>query len=441
VYALGQTLTCIKTNTSRFRIDRYFTQGRNFDLLIGADLENDERAVVIKAIRYDASGDAGNDAKARDARRDLLDVEMLAMETVSPRFPMPCAMIFVDPRLGGASEYAERPPADFAEERAKALAANAHDEAGYEPLYIYEFVEGKTLDVFVHEHGPTGIEPSLALRLLRQIAEGVDALHEHGFIHRALAPEHIVVTPQHDAFIIGLGNATRKRERVSTAKTCGHALYTASEIDRELSGRFLTPHADVYSLGGLLAFMLAGEHPTGDPARPHTRRAIERIGALPSGYGLLVAHCTQPLHKKRSRSARELLRFLDPAALPDQTTPSFGELALANLWSASRAQEAPVGRMNPGPLVDRARETTSQPPDDLSVDAPVDAPVDETKGEPAEAEPMPGAEAMTDAVPQPTQDMSDAPSTVRMGVRVAVGLVSLALVVIAIIVTVRHATP
>jgi hypothetical protein len=53
----GQFLVDARTGESRFRLQRYFRQGRSFDLLLAQDTHHDDALVVVKAIRYDDDRD------------------------------------------------------------------------------------------------------------------------------------------------------------------------------------------------------------------------------------------------------------------------------------------------------------------------------------------------------------------------------------------------
>jgi len=57
---------------------------------------------------------------------------------------------------------------------------------------VLELVEGPTLADRI-AHGPIPVDE--ALTIARQIAEALEAAHEHGIIHRDLKPANIKVRP------------------------------------------------------------------------------------------------------------------------------------------------------------------------------------------------------------------------------------------------------
>jgi serine/threonine protein kinase len=234
-------------------------------------------------------------------------------------------------------------------------------------------MDAEPLTAWLARRFPNGAPIDLALDLIRQIASALDALHEHGFVHRCVAPEHILVDSENRVSLVGMGNATRKNTRVSTTKEFFHPQFSAPEIERELSGKFIIPRNDIYSLGCLLGFLVSGEAPTGYPESPWSRTAHDRILALPVGVGLLIAHCLQPMAKKRFAHMGRILPFLEPQLLPDKTHRDFAELTLTVPWLGNQPNAARVGHLSPGPLVNRSGITQNL----RAVDLPPSMGVDE----------------------------------------------------------------
>ena len=70
------------------------------------------------------------------------------------------------------------------------------------PALVMEFVDGPTLADRIAQ-GPLGIDE--ALPIARQIAEALEAAHEHGIIHRDLKPANIKLRPDGTVKVLDFG--------------------------------------------------------------------------------------------------------------------------------------------------------------------------------------------------------------------------------------------
>ena len=141
-----------------------------------------------------------------------------------------------------------------------------YDEATQLPFLVMELLEGQTLDEWVRREGPIDAEP--ALRLLEQVASGLDAAHAHRepsgavkpIVHRDLKPENLFLARQHDrsiiAKILGYGVAKVLGEAGTIARELrGTPLYMSFE---QITGRALAAQTDVWALGLISFYMLTG---------------------------------------------------------------------------------------------------------------------------------------------------------------------------------------
>lgn len=140
---------------------------------------------------------------------------------------------------------------------------------------VMEYVEGETLHRLLRREGTLPI--NRAVKLLRQIADGVEAAHEAGILHRDLKPANIFIMTKgksDDGFIkVGdFGLAKIINQTVTDAAS------NAAPSSRGIVGtpEFMSPEqmqpelgvdvrADVYALGTIAYLMLGGRTPfTGD---------------------------------------------------------------------------------------------------------------------------------------------------------------------------------
>jgi serine/threonine protein kinase len=336
-FSTGEIIADVRDPQVRFRVVRYLRQSTSADLVLGESVATGEM-VVMRAPRHD---DAWTVAQIRE-RRALADLEMFASEAVSPYVPMPVALVHVDnPEL-------------------TARDASLRDS---EPIVVHRFVPGTSLPAWMAANAPNGLTPELGLRMARVVAAAMHAVHEHGFVMRGLRPDHIIVSDNLEVHVVGFSRAGKKTERVSPLRPYHDESYSAPEIARELSGKFVTPRADIYSFGAVLAYIFTGEPPTGNPNAPFTRTAQQRIAALPEGIGLIIAHCMQPLHKKRFASLERLIPMLELDSLPGPTTADFGTVALIDTFGRRGDAFGPVGHLTAGPLVSRPHDALPASPD------------------------------------------------------------------------------
>jgi len=128
------------------------------------------------------------------------------------------------------------------------------------PYLAMEFVDGRSLSDILAD-GPLAFEA--LLKLMRRIASGLEAAHEHGIIHRDVSPDNIIV-PLGDvtrAKIIDFGIARSTQLGDKTIIGSGFAgkdNYVSPE-QVGLYGGEVTAKSDIYSLGLLLFYALTGQ--------------------------------------------------------------------------------------------------------------------------------------------------------------------------------------
>jgi response regulator RpfG family c-di-GMP phosphodiesterase len=134
---------------------------------------------------------------------------------------------------------------------------------------VMEYVPGKDLEQYVQEHGPLPV--GRACEYIRQAASGLQHAHEHGLVHRDIKPSNLLLTPQSQIKILDFGLARLCRRRHTEAHTMlGSVDYMAPEQARD--ARSVDIRADIYGLGGILYWLLAGQKPF-----PGERPLIEEL--------------------------------------------------------------------------------------------------------------------------------------------------------------------
>jgi len=173
----------------------------------------------------------------------------------------PVALKFLPPEWTQDKEARER----FLQE-ARAAAALSHphictiyevDESGEQLFIAMEYIEGEVLRER-SRRGPLPLEA--ALNLSAQAAEGLEAAHQKGIIHRDIKSANIMVTDKGQAKIMDFGLAKLRGGSSLTREgaTIGTVAYMSPEQAR---GEKVDHRTDIWSLGVVLYEMLTGELP------------------------------------------------------------------------------------------------------------------------------------------------------------------------------------
>jgi len=146
------------------------------------------------------------------------------------------------------------------------------------PYLVMEYVEGERLDDYCRLH-KLNIRARLAL--FRRVCSAVSFAHRSLIVHRDLKPSNIFVTPQGDPKLLDFGTAKLVTgDDTSATQVMVTPRYGSPE---QLRGEFAGVLSDVYSLGIILAELLTGRWPFGDPESriESMRRAVEDVPPAP----------------------------------------------------------------------------------------------------------------------------------------------------------------
>ena len=150
------------------------------------------------------------------------------------------------------------------------------DEAGAFAYFTMSYVDGETLAERVQSRGrPPARE---VVRLLREVAWALAYAHARGVVHRDVKPENILVERTTGRVLVsdfGIAFEAHTSRLTGDDHRVGTAMFMSPEqiLGRELDGR-----SDLYSLGVVGYWLLAGRHPFEGAATP----------------AMLVKHATEP---------------------------------------------------------------------------------------------------------------------------------------------------
>jgi serine/threonine-protein kinase len=208
------------------------------------------------------------------------------------------------------------------------------DESGW-PYFVMELVPGRSLDAILKERGR--LPPAEVADLIRQAAEGLEAAHQAGIVHRDVKPHNLLLDNGGRLRVLDFGVARDSRsqeELTSTNATLGTLHYMAPEV---LSGEVADARSDVYSLGLVAFHLLTGRPPFTAPSAvgvamkqmseplpdlakeapgtpPELKRLVERMTRKPRGERPM--RCAEV--SREAASIAELLRTRPTLPVPDK---------------------------------------------------------------------------------------------------------------------------
>jgi serine/threonine-protein kinase len=124
------------------------------------------------------------------------------------------------------------------------------------PYIVMELAEGETLAAHLRA-GP--LDWRIAVRVCAEIAAALAAAHAHGIVHRDVKPANVILTPSGVKVLdFGIATSPGEPDDMPDGMVVGTPAYLAPEqLDRQPA----TPAADMYALGVLLYYCLAGRLP------------------------------------------------------------------------------------------------------------------------------------------------------------------------------------
>jgi serine/threonine protein kinase len=133
----------------------------------------------------------------------------------------------------------------------------AIEESGSEVFIVMEYIDGIELKDKI-KSGPISVEEAINIAI--QIAEGLEAAHRKGIVHRDIKSQNIMITGDGKVKIMdfGIAKVGEGTQLTKVGSTIGTAAYMSPE---QTKGEEVDQRTDIWSLGIILYEMVTGKLP------------------------------------------------------------------------------------------------------------------------------------------------------------------------------------
>jgi len=285
----------------RFRVTRFVARGGMGEVYEVWD-ERLRLSLALKTLRPELASDAES---LERFRREVLITRDVAHESLCRIYD------FIEHRKAGAS--------------------------GVVPCLTMEYLQGESLGDYLVRHRPLTVER--ALEIARQIAAGLDALHERGIVHRDLKPSNIMLASRRPgaarAVLMDFGLAKggdRERDLFESRMDmrAGAPFFMAPELFRNCPP---SAASDIYAFGLILDEMVTR-------SRAFTAESVQamcfaklcespipagkRADGLPKHWEKTIACCLAAEPEQRPAKAGDIVTALDSGDPTVQLIPQAG---------------------------------------------------------------------------------------------------------------------
>src|SRR4249919_2017115 len=228
-----------------------------------------------------------------------------------------------------AKRFAEESRIAASIEHPNVVPIYAAGEEGGVPFIAMRYVAGSDLGHRLVREGR--LAPERAVALIAQVANGLDAIHAAGLVHRDVKPANVLLSggEADHAYITDFGvarNVATQSGLTQTGRFVGTLDYVAPE---QISGAAVDARVDVYALGCLLFKLLTGEVPF--PREGEAARLYAHLNDPPPAPSLYAPEVSMALDDVVIRAMSKV---------PEDRYPSAGDLGRAAVAALSGAPVA-----------------------------------------------------------------------------------------------------
>lgn len=224
------------------------------------------------------------------------------------------------------------------------LLGTGHDERLW---MATEYIPGLSLSDAVDRQGP--LDAAAAWRVAADLAHAVAAISRVGVVHRDLKPSNVVLGPEGCRVIdFGIAQAAETSSITTTGQRVGTPSYMSPE---QVRGEAVSAASDVFSLGSVLGYAVAGTAPFGDGTgvdvlhrvafEPPRAEVLARVSELDAGLGDLVAACLDKDPARRP-TPEQLMEYAAPRQVPAPWSAALSGAILTRVQAAAAVQQSPL---------------------------------------------------------------------------------------------------
>jgi predicted Ser/Thr protein kinase len=172
--------------------------------------------------------------------------------------------------------------------------------------YTMEYIEGGSLMDYVEQTETCTLLEEEALKIIREVASALSAMHSHRMNHLDVKPENILMSEEGKAVLIDFGAAHKfsNDDEASSLLAITSGGFSPLEIGKI---KDFSPSTDIYSLGATLYWLLTGD----EPPREGLSERDEKPECISDEVWKVLSLSLRTFREDRPQSIEEFLALLD----------------------------------------------------------------------------------------------------------------------------------
>ncbi len=188
---------------------------------------------------------------------------------------------------------------------------------GNVPYLVMEFIDGQTLQKVMYQLDGEPMDAVVASAMIVQVVDGLSAAAEWGVTHRDLKPDNLMLTQKGIVKVTDFGICHLKDHTMTaTGQILGSPRFMSPEQVQGLKP--LSVQSDLFSLGAVFYYLLAGVPPF-------------MADAIPDLYRQIVTEPHRSLSEVRPNLDRTLVRLVDMLLEKDPAKRGDGPTSISGL--------------------------------------------------------------------------------------------------------------